>query len=587
MAVVQISRIQIRRGKKKETGIPQLASGEMAWAIDSQELWIGTGSVAEGAPYVDNIKVLTENDLNGQGTNVLDLIRHIYKINDPTIQTGEFASVPVARTLQDRFDDRVTLADFVDSTNWLVTGYDYTQDLQRAINQLFLNLAGRASVDTTARVTLEIPAGVFTITGTIYVPSYATIVGAGKEKTIIEHTGTSPAFRFVNDLSTPTAPAAITTTTFTNQPRFVTLSNLTVYTKTTNQTALQLDCVRDSKFENVAIQGDYDPTETSFSPNSKGIELNAFAAISTCERNVFKNVEIVGFQTAVYAAQDIARNTFDGLYVNKVFDGIILGAEFFGSTNQLQEVDGTTDGKQYGPRYTIITNSIFGDLEVGVYRHAVFIGKGIGNTVSETRLIKVGNEGGNPASPVFPQIYITSVGNSLKNISSDRTKLLSNPASIYAYVPEVAGTVDFESHGTGYAILSGASTTPLPAFRLPLSATQNGNPRGRSSYVINYFFKADTGDNFVRQGKIYVTADADNAVVQLADEYNFAGTNNSHELILDFKAAFLDSSNVEYTDPSTQTVASLAINYSNVPVSGLLFYSYSSSTYDSGIIPTI
>jgi hypothetical protein len=65
MAVVQISRIQIRRGKAQSgTGIPQLASGEMAWAIDTQELFIGNGSVFEGAPGVGNTKILTTNDFS-------------------------------------------------------------------------------------------------------------------------------------------------------------------------------------------------------------------------------------------------------------------------------------------------------------------------------------------------------------------------------------------------------------------------------------------------------------------------------------------------------------------------------------------
>ena len=46
MAVVQISKIQLRRGKKLTSGLPQLASGELAWAIDTQELYIGNGAVA-------------------------------------------------------------------------------------------------------------------------------------------------------------------------------------------------------------------------------------------------------------------------------------------------------------------------------------------------------------------------------------------------------------------------------------------------------------------------------------------------------------------------------------------------------------
>ena len=61
MAVVQISKIQIRRGKKNSSsGVPQLSSAELAWAVDTQELYIGNGSTTEGAPYVGNTKVLTD-----------------------------------------------------------------------------------------------------------------------------------------------------------------------------------------------------------------------------------------------------------------------------------------------------------------------------------------------------------------------------------------------------------------------------------------------------------------------------------------------------------------------------------------------
>ena len=63
MAVIQISKIQVRRGQKNSgIGVPQLSSAEFAWAVDSQELFIGNGSVAEGAPAVGNTKILTEHD---------------------------------------------------------------------------------------------------------------------------------------------------------------------------------------------------------------------------------------------------------------------------------------------------------------------------------------------------------------------------------------------------------------------------------------------------------------------------------------------------------------------------------------------
>ena len=63
MAVVSISRIQIRRGRKNQgSGLPQLASGEFGWATDAQELWIGNGAVSEGSPYVGNTQILTQHD---------------------------------------------------------------------------------------------------------------------------------------------------------------------------------------------------------------------------------------------------------------------------------------------------------------------------------------------------------------------------------------------------------------------------------------------------------------------------------------------------------------------------------------------
>ena len=63
MAIVQISRIQVRRGKKNQgSGVPQLAGGEFGWAVDTRELYIGNGSVSEGAPAVGNSKILTEHD---------------------------------------------------------------------------------------------------------------------------------------------------------------------------------------------------------------------------------------------------------------------------------------------------------------------------------------------------------------------------------------------------------------------------------------------------------------------------------------------------------------------------------------------
>ena len=61
MAIVQILRIQVRRGRENPRRCVQLAGGELAWAVDTQKLYIGNGAVSEGAPAVGNTELSTKN----------------------------------------------------------------------------------------------------------------------------------------------------------------------------------------------------------------------------------------------------------------------------------------------------------------------------------------------------------------------------------------------------------------------------------------------------------------------------------------------------------------------------------------------
>ena len=58
MAIVQISRIQQRRGLNQD--LPQLASAELAWSVDTRQLYIGNGTKIEGAPTEGVTEILTE-----------------------------------------------------------------------------------------------------------------------------------------------------------------------------------------------------------------------------------------------------------------------------------------------------------------------------------------------------------------------------------------------------------------------------------------------------------------------------------------------------------------------------------------------
>lgn len=565
MAVFQISRIQVRRGKANSgTGIPQLASGELAWAMDTQELYIGNGAVAEGSPAVGNTKVLTELDLSANG-NVLNLIEHIYKITEPGLQTGPSSNSPVGRTLQERFDDRVTLSDFISQDD--INSGIYTTALQRAIDQLFLNTNITKSSDDTVdgvrtRVTLEIPAGIYPIDSTIYIPSYATLVGVGADKTILSFTGTGPVIQFVNDDSVPGNPDTLGNTLYNTQPRQIILSNLTVLTNTATQPGLQLDAVRDSVFNNLIVKGVWGGTPN---PDSKGIIMNAVSALVTTERNVFNNIVISGFSYAVYAKQDILGNTFKDCFITDCRQGFVLG----------QGAAGNTPGEQYGPRKTLITNCRFENVK----QQAVYVALGSGNSVKDSKLINVGGNGGGNLTAQYPQIFFNTHSNIVENTQSDRIDNLANPSSGYTtvpYVPEVAGHGSYSSFGTRQLTLGQINDALL--FRLPVSTNYLGTPGKNISYSIDYIYRSTSG-SFSRCGTIKIVADIDNAVCQLVDEYDsVGGISEVDSLKLEFQVQFQDQAGSTYTGAPGQDPYSIAVRYRNTMSSdtGLFVYSYTS-----------
>jgi len=57
MPIKQTSKIQVRSGLQQN--LPQLAKGELGWAVDTQRLYIGNGNVSDGAPFQGNTEIIT------------------------------------------------------------------------------------------------------------------------------------------------------------------------------------------------------------------------------------------------------------------------------------------------------------------------------------------------------------------------------------------------------------------------------------------------------------------------------------------------------------------------------------------------
>jgi hypothetical protein len=654
MAVVQISRIQVRRGRRLTgTDFPQLASGEIGWAVDTQDLYIGNGSVAEGSPAVGNTKILTQKDLTSAG-NLLQQLSYVYKVNDSAISTGATTASPVSRLLQDRLDDvPVSGASFGVIGNNVI---DDTVAIQRAVNQLFLNTSNKASLETSAgaraRVYINLAPGMYKTSGTIFIPSYASIRGAGRNKTFIKYTPatitgnttntsptltttganigligntitgpniapntvvvsvvvgvsitlsqnatgtanggsficTGPVFRFVNDTSTYTVPSTYLlatgslvnsiNTTSTNQPRFVDIRDITLDSSSGSGAGMILDSVRDSIFENIGLKGAWASTITE---SNRALELNSFQTYYT-EKNLFKNIHIEGFTYAGWSRRDIVNNTFvDGT----VFDcgyGFILGRDATG---------GSSPGESAGPVETIISGIKF----TNVKRQAVYIGVAVdgfaslgkANTVINCKLINVGNDGAGPASPIYPQIYFNAHGNTAINNVSDRTSALADMSSMVnkPYIPEVAGRVAYSINNTRAITLT--QTVSAAAFRVPMPTIATGIPNGSISYEIDYTYRSNNG--FTRSGKMLLTAHVGGAgsapIVQLSDDYNFAGVDtaigtSTTSLALTFSPTLINLAGTAYTGAVGTAPYSIGIYYSNTLTgdSGTLYYTYTAT----------
>ncbi len=526
MAVVQISRIQLRRGKKNAgTGLPQLASGELAWCIDTQELFIGNGSVGEGAPAVGNTKLLTETD------NLLDLGTYSYKPDDSLIQTGVDVNFPVERSLQARLEDYVSSADY-----GIVSGStDQYEKIQRIIDNLFLD---KVSAGISSRVTLTFQPGEYTFSSTVYLPSYVRIEGAGKNRTTFNFTGTGPAFAFINDTSTKTSRKTSVGIEYNTQAKFCYLKGFTINTTAVDAVGFSMYCVRDSVFNDIEINGAYGTVSGSYT--SSGIKMFAFSGSYanpggvTCQRNIFSNVYVNGFIYNVYAKQDIYNNRFSNCEFTDSRYGIRFG----------EGADGSSTGEEFGPRNNLIENSYFENIE----QEAIYVGLGYGNKSTANTFVNIGNDGGDFSEGVYSHIKFLTDGNTSYQDKFDRAKHTVSEftydlsANNYgsAYVKEVSGKGHFEDLSTRNATLI-YTTSFSNIVRIPYIES--------CGFEIDYVLES-TVYNQMRRGKMTISVDSDTDTARLVDDYNYVGASGEETNVI-FTAS---------ADPSTGCVI---IQYKN------------------------
>jgi hypothetical protein len=518
MAIVQISRIQHRRGRQGgATSIPQLASGEIGWAIDTQELYIGNGAVSEGAPAVGNTKILTE------GTNLFALIdQYSYKTND-TLWDGD---IPVARSLQSKLDDVVSIFDFGATGD----NSDQTTVIQGAIDKLY------KTTEVSHKVILWFPAGEYTISSTIILPPFVTLRGAGKGKTII-NANNCDLFQTVH--YDPNDPGS-TVPTEDSQAQYIEISAMTL-TSNSKSAVLSLESCKYSMFKDLRFEGAWpavgvlNDRAEGFWAASKAVVFNAPNSLIICRNNLFSNIEVDSFFYAVYSNTDNKYNTFS----DSVFTNLGRGIGFGEGLDVLGGV-----GSETGPSYNVFERSIFNTIDT----QAINVEYGEYNVSRDNQFFNVGNfNSGETVDPAATSIinFVSYTNSSMLDFFGRAVTLSRNEDLAVAYPPEVAGRRFHQGAYVNETTIGNRLDGELLQFPLI----------DRGTIFVDYVY-TDATNSIVKEGTIEIISNTSGIgnVITLNDEFSYIG-DNAYADDLTFSAVYNSFGGI-----TTNTITLLATN---------------------------
>ena len=470
MAVVQISKIQIRRGLKNSgIGVPQLSSAEMAWAVDTQELFIGNGSLVEGAPFVGNTKILTEFD------NILELASS-YRFTDSPQTATIIRSEP--RSLLSKLDEYVSILDFGAVPDGS-TGC--AEQFENAFEDLFRN------ADDKFKKVLLIPNGTYLLERDIQIPSWARIRGETKEGAILLLQGQTISFITEDG-------KALSEFTSVNRPYNIEISNLTI-----DRSIGQVDLtgVRDSKFDNVLFKGEYILGEISESivvRDSAVVWQNSLVGLRTTDI-LFKECDFTQVATAVKCTQS---QTFSSNINFKSCKFFVNDISIY--LSGIPSLD--NDWKFKDCVFDQIATHVFqGTNARGILFH-------------ESQFKNCGNGTNLPSSPIHEIIdFGSSYNNKVIDCFSDRHQAaaITSVATTIGRPEVTAGSV-VRFLDVQYAdIVPTDSARPLMVFSAFTRCT-----------YIEYVLSMTGGFN--RTGRLTITIDDNISSVAITDEYQYSPT---------------------------------------------------------------
>lgn len=487
MAIVQISRITQRKGLQEN--LPQLAGAELGWSVDERRLYIGNGTLADGAPVIGNTELLTEF------SNILVLVQdYTYSGQAATgyaVQTGPVSGSPVKLSLQNWMDQFASVKDFGAVGDGVT---DDTAAINRALYQIYCR-----EVSPSIRRSLFFPAGVYRITDTLKVPTYATLVGEGPDNSIIRMDAAVSVPQYVvataDSMQQTGANIGINGAT---PPKSITVSDMCIDTLARIDVILlaqTTQCV----FNRVNFKGPL--TQAGLTTDLEDISCIKFSSTSAVQTQQikFNNCGFSGTTRAMFTTQQLRGIVFSGSNFRTLYQGILVSPN-----PTVGEADALG---------VVVTNCDFDKI----YAEAIVYETGRNGSANNT-FGDVGNHFGGTSQPFTPVINFVQSNNISVGDLFDRTEqfAVTFPRVQLNGTASIAFTNGRELALGTYVIKSGLTDTLLNNQVTPVTAFSYAEV-GVFAFKINYNI---TRDGKYRIGILSVILATASGVLTWSDEYS-------------------------------------------------------------------
>ena len=327
MPIIEIARIQVRRGLENTTGIPQLAAGEFGWAEDTQHLYIGK-RIVEGANSDDNTRILTEFDLR----SISDILSNASTatVNTPYQYRGGVSYISTwtsVRSVQAKLDDTVSLCDFGVLTT--STAVDIAHNIKSAVKAIFDNPSSKDD----ARRALKIPAGNYIISQMVDLPPRTVLIGEGRGITnlIMSPQNADSMFRTVDGLGHAFSDNNMQSGSTSSREILISDMSLSYSSGNSNNNPLiSLDNTQNARVTNVGfntVNADYmNPISTGTAlaiRGNIGSDESTFLCrnivITNCLfENVNRPIDIYGKVTGPVIENNVFGNLTQGIHISAI-----------------------------------------------------------------------------------------------------------------------------------------------------------------------------------------------------------------------------------------------------------------------------